>query len=75
MIPLIYVIFVLQSEKFVPQKLLYFFTTLPLVPQVDPDHDLEDCVIKISVGGLIEISKLFLNKQTLKNPYRNVIIH
>lgn len=33
----------------------------------------EDCVIKASVGGLIEISKLSLNKQTLKDPCRNIV--
>lgn len=33
----------------------------------------EDCVIKASVGGLIEISKLSLNKQTLKGPCRNIV--
>lgn len=33
----------------------------------------EDCVIKASVGGLIEISKLSLHKQILKDPCRNIV--
>lgn len=33
----------------------------------------EDCVIKVSVSGLLEISKLSLNKQTLKDPCRNIV--
>ena len=33
----------------------------------------EECVIKVCVGGLIEISKLSSNKETLKDPCRKII--
>lgn len=50
------------------------FPTLPTSPTEWTQSMIweEDCVIKASVGGLIEISKLSLNKQTLKDSCRNI---